>query len=110
VTPKPVRLTVAARRDVGGILAHYRREAGVPIADAFVDALQQALGFLAQNPAAGSLRYAYQTGIPGLRIWPIRRYPHLVLYLDGEHVLEVVRVLHGKRDIPASLRGSVKQA
>ena len=41
--------------------------------------------------------------IPGLRSWPLTRYPHLVFYMEREDHIDVWRVLHGVRDIPAWL-------
>jgi toxin ParE1/3/4 len=42
-------------------------------------------------------------GRPGLRSWPIARYPYLVFYREGEQRIEVLRVLHGRRDIASLL-------
>lgn len=84
------------------ILDYYMAEAGTPVALAFVDALDAALRHIAAHPASGSPRYAHEVDLPGLRVWPIRRFPHLVFYVEGGDV-DVWRVLHGERDIPAWL-------
>jgi toxin ParE1/3/4 len=42
--------------------------------------------------------------MPGLRAWRLSRYPYLVLYVEREEDIEVWRVLHGEREIPAWLR------
>jgi hypothetical protein len=34
---------------------------------------------------------------------PIRRFPHLVFYFERPDWVDVVRVLHGSRDIPSAL-------
>jgi len=39
--------------------------------------------------------------LPGLRCWPLVRYLHLVFYVERADRIDVWRVLHGKRDIPA---------
>lgn len=44
--------------------------------------------------------YAYELGLPGLRSWPLRRYPHLIFYLDRDDHVEIWRVINGMRDIP----------
>jgi len=36
--------------------------------------------------------------------WPLKRYPYVVLYLEGDAHIDVWRVLHGHRDIPASMQ------
>jgi toxin ParE1/3/4 len=41
--------------------------------------------------------------LPGIRCWPLRPWPQLVFYVEREQAVEVFRVLHGARDIPASL-------
>lgn len=35
---------------------------------------------------------------------PLDRYPYLVFYVEGKEDLDVWRVLHGQRDIPAFQR------
>lgn len=44
--------------------------------------------------------YAYELGLPGLRSWPLRRYPHLIFYLDRDDHVEIWRVINGMQDIP----------
>ena len=39
----------------------------------------------------------------GLRSWPLTRHPYLVFYLERPDHIDVWRVLHGQRDIPAWL-------
>jgi toxin ParE1/3/4 len=39
--------------------------------------------------------------LPGLRFWPLARYPHLVFYVERPEHIDVWRVLHGQRDIPS---------
>jgi len=45
--------------------------------------------------------YAHELNLSGLRFWPLARYPHLVFYVERPQHIEVWRVLHGQRDIPA---------
>ena len=56
------------------------------------------------RPAAGSSRYARALDLPGLRSWPLKRYPYLVFYTEREDSVDVWRVLHGRRDVPARMR------
>jgi len=85
-------------------VAALRAEAGAAVALRFVDEVERALAEIAAHPAAGSPRYAHALDLPGLRFRRLRRFPHLVFYLDGAGGPAVLRVLHGARDIPASLR------
>ena len=42
----------------------------------------------------------HELNLPGLRFWPLTRYPHLVFYVERPDHIDVWRVLHGTRDIP----------
>ena len=85
-------------------LGHYLREGEVQAALGFIDELERAYGHIAQFPASGSLRYGWELEMPGLRSWPLNRYPYLVFYRErGDHI-DVWRVLHGRRDIAAWMR------
>jgi toxin ParE1/3/4 len=101
VTAKQVIPREAAQRDIDQAIAHYAAEAGEPVAVAFIDALERAFRRIAQHPAVGSPRYAFELRLDGLRAWPLRRYPYLVFYVEREDHLDVWRVLHTQRDIPA---------
>jgi toxin ParE1/3/4 len=101
VTAKPGILREAAQRDIDQAIAHYMAEASKPVALAFIDALERAFRRIAQHPALGSPRYAHELRLDGLRAWPLRRYPYLVFYVEREDHLDVWRVLHAQRDIPA---------
>ena len=90
-----------ARRDVNEAIAHYLAEGSRQVAMGFVDALEQAYAHIARHPATGSPRYAHELNLPGLRSWPLARYPHLVFYVERTDHIDVWRVLHGQRDIPA---------
>jgi toxin ParE1/3/4 len=103
VPVKPVIRRAAADRDVEAIVDRYLAEAGVDVALKFVDALEAAFNHLSRHPATGSPRYGHQLNIPGLRSWPLSRFPHLVFYFERTEDVEVWRVLHGKLDVPAWL-------
>lgn len=102
---KPVRLRLVARQDIDGAIDHYLAEAGRDIAFGFIAALEAALEHMGRHPATGSPRHGHDLALPGLRSWPLRRYPYLIFYIEGADHLDVWRVLHAERDIPASLRG-----
>lgn len=100
MTAKPVRLTPKARQDISRIARHYRAAAGEPIALAFAEAVDRALRHISDHPASGSPRYAHWLELPGLRVWPLRRFPHLVFYVEQAEAVDVWRVLHGSQDMP----------
>lgn len=98
---KPVVPREQARRDVDDAVAYYLREGAAAAAVGFIDALEQAYAHIGRHRASGSLCYAHELNLPGLRCWPLHRYPYLVFYLDHADHVDVWRVLHGRRDIPA---------
>nr|WP_305793101.1 type II toxin-antitoxin system RelE/ParE family toxin [Sedimenticola hydrogenitrophicus] len=93
-----------ADQDVREAVDYYLREAGERVALAFVDALERAFLHVASHPASGSTRHVHALDLPGLRSWPVKRYPYLLFYVDKDDHIDVWRVLHDQRDIPAWLR------
>jgi toxin ParE1/3/4 len=63
-------------------------------ADAFIDRLDQSISSLAINPLMGRARDELS---PNLRSFPFGRY--VIFYLALPDGIEIVRVLHGARDL-----------
>lgn len=104
MSAKPVWPRELARRDIEAAIEFYRAEAGPQVALRFVAALERALQALARHPASGSPSYGQALEIPGLRSRRIGRFPYLIFYLEREDHLDVWRLLHAHRDIPAWLQ------
>jgi len=100
---KAVVLRQRAADDIDAIVAHYDGEGGSVLAGRFIDSVEQATRHLGRHPQTGSLRYSYELDIPGLRSWPLRTFPYLVFYVDAADHVDVWRMLHSARDIPAWL-------
>lgn len=98
---KPVVPRRLAEQDVEAAIEHYLSENAEPAALGFIDALEDAFQHMGRHPGTGSPRYAHELNLPGLRSWPLTRYPYLVFYVEREHHIDVWRVLHAQRDIPA---------
>lgn len=98
---KPVVPREQVSRDVDDAIAYYLAEGSEQAAMGFIDALEQAYAHIGRHPATGSPRYAHELNLPGLRSWLLTRYPHLVFYVERPEHIDVWRVLHGQRDIPA---------
>jgi toxin ParE1/3/4 len=101
VTVKPVVPREQANQDVDDAIAHYREEASSSVALGFIDALERSYTHIARHPGTGSPRYGHELDLPGLRSWTLSSYPYLVFYVERTDHIEVWRVLHGQRDIPA---------
>lgn len=103
-TTKPVIPRERAERDIDEVIAHFLEEGSEQAALRFIDALERAYSHLGRHPGSGSPRMAEELDIPGLRTWPMGRFPYLVFYLERDDHVDVWRVLHGRRDLPAWLQ------
>jgi toxin ParE1/3/4 len=101
VSPKPVVPSELANRDVDKAIAHYLEQSAPQAALGFIAALERAYLHLARFPQSGSPRYGLELNLPGVRSWALAGYPFLGFYVDLEDRVDVWRVLHGQRDIPA---------
>lgn len=101
---RPVVPREQARRDIDDAVAYYLDEGAEQAALGFVDAVEQAFLHIGRHPATGSSRYAHELDLPGLRFRPLRRYPHLVFYVERPDHVDVWRVLQGRHDVPVSMQ------
>jgi toxin ParE1/3/4 len=110
VTAKPIVPREQANHDVDAAVDYYLKEAGGRIALDFIDALERAYRHISRHPASGSTHYSVELSLAGLRTWPVRRFPHIVFYVEAPDEVDVWRVLHGPRDIPEWMRETVRNA
>ena len=101
MTPKSVIPRERAEQDVDEAIDYYSSEDAPDAALGFIDALEQAYRHIGGHPDTGSSRYAGELNLPGLRFWRLKKYPHLVFYVERSSHIDVWRVLHGMRDIPS---------
>jgi toxin ParE1/3/4 len=106
VNAKPLRLRSIALADLDDIAGRYAAEAGIPVAVRLAEAVERAVDHITRHPARGSLRYGNALNTPGLRFWPLRRFPYLVFYVEEADHVDVWRVLHARSDLPNLLRES----
>ena len=70
----------------------------------FFDSARQSFSQLARTPGIGSPYEVSNPRLQGLRKWPVRGFEkYLIFYLVRDDRLEVVRIIHAARDIPAIL-------
>jgi len=100
VTSKPAIPRERAVADANDAVDYDLREAEASVALGFINALEHAYLHISTHPATGSPRYAVELDLPGLRCWRLKRYPHLVFYVEREDHIDVWRVVHGEGDIP----------
>ena len=105
MSAKPIIPRTRAEQDIDEAITHYLDEQAPRAASGFVDALEAAYRHIARHPASGSSRYAHELDLPDLRSW-LSRYPFLVFYVECPQHIDVWRVLHTRRDLPAWLQES----
>lgn len=71
----------------------------------FLESVQAAFDQISDHPAIGSRRYAYSPLLKDLRVWAVPDFENYrVFYLERSDHVDVLRILHAARDIPAALR------
>ncbi len=103
---KPIIPRALANQDIDDAISYYLNEGAEQAALGFIDALERAYKHISRHPESGSSRYAHELDLPGLRSWSLKRYPYLVFYIEREDHIDVWRVLHGMRAIPAWMQDS----
>lgn len=104
MTIKPVVPRDRAIHDVEHAIDYYLDEGAAQAASDLIDALQAAYGLIGAHPGIGSPRYGYELDIPGLRGRALDHFPYTILYVERAGHIDVLRVLHQRRDIPGLLR------
>ena len=94
-----------ARTDLLDASRYLVETASAEIAERFLNLAFDSFDKLADNPGMGAARAHPNPRLTGLRIWRFRPYPYLILYRTTQSTVEVLRVVHGARDIDLILRG-----
>lgn len=85
-------------------LATYIAKDSIDAASRLLDASEETFDFLAANAQAGAIYPTKNPRLDGLRVFQIRGFPnHLAFYFDRQSGIEVIRVLHGARNLTAML-------
>lgn len=96
-------LTPLARTDIFQIWS-YIAEQNEDAADRVEQAIYDACAFVAQGPMRGHCRPALTTR--SVRFWTLTRYPnYTIVYRSEMSPVQIVAVLHGKRNIGLLLEG-----
>ena len=84
--------------------AEYIRQDSPRSALRFLEAAEKAFHDLAMQPGLGIPEVCDSPHLAELRCWPIRGFEkHLIFYFPKPDGIEVIRVLHGSRDIQSIL-------
>lgn len=75
-------------------------QASTEVALRFIDAAEQALERLSEQPAIGAQREFANPRLAGIRMWPVPEFSrYLIFYQHNDDEIRVLRVLHSSRDI-----------
>lgn len=94
------RVLPVADRDLDDQAAYLAHEASLETALRFYDAAGVTFERIARMPGIGERRESDNPSLAGLRVWRVQSFEsHLVFYRQAGELVEIVRVLHGARDI-----------
>lgn len=92
-------LAPEAVRDLASIWKYLKRESGAATADRVESVLREKFGFLSKVPGAGHARRDLTTA--EVRFFAV--YSFLIVYRPETKPLQIVSILHGRRDVEAIL-------
>ena len=100
-----VTIRQAAATDTSSIFLYLATEATLEIAEEFLQALAAAYKHLQRFPEIGMELSGYSPDIQMLRRWPVPGFANYLVYhrMDNGGV-DIVRILHGARDVHALLK------
>mgnify|MGYP001592277062 CR=1 FL=1 len=87
-----------AERDIAGAVVCYAGDS-IETAERFLRELEDAVRRIERMPGTGSLRYARDLDMPGLRAHLLGGFPYVLFYFERDGHADLVRVLHTHRDI-----------
>jgi toxin ParE1/3/4 len=103
MTLRILRRRKAARdaEDIADYIAKDSLDAGVK----FLENTESTLKDLAANPSIGSPFQSEYPELANLRFRRVKGFPnHVIFYFEPKDAIEVVRILHGARDLETELR------
>ncbi len=91
----------AAKRDLIAQWVWYAENAGVDVADRFLAAAQKTLELLARQPESGAPYVSRESEVSRIRRFPVSDGFETILlfYLPLKDGVDLVRVVHGRRDL-----------
>jgi toxin ParE1/3/4 len=93
-----------ARLDVIELAAYIGKDSKTA-ANRFLDASATTFQFLAEAPQIGALYPTKNDQLSDPRVYRVKGFPrHLAFYLERQNGIEIVRVLHGARDLDVALQ------
>ena len=88
-------LAPEAEQDLDDITAYLAEEGGARVARHVLKQIKDAIAFLSRTPGAGHSREDLTDA--AIKFWPV--YSYLILYKSASRPIEIVRIVHGSRDM-----------
>jgi len=102
---KPIRFRPQADADLDGLTQYYAAIAGTDLAYRFLDCVESTFRQVSQYPDSGAPVRPDTGRFEGYRSVLVHGFPRiLVFYRNLEDHLDVIRVIHGFRDLEDALR------
>ncbi len=93
-------LRPAAGQDIVDQAEYLRRHQSLQTGLRFYRAADETFRLIASQPEIGTRAEFRSSFLRGVRMFPLKRFPnHLVFYRRVENDVEIIRILHGARDI-----------
>lgn len=100
---RKIHLRKAARRDLDGF-ADFFADRSLSTAMRFAEAADAALSLLAESPLMGHPRSGEDPFLRQVRSWPVPGFEAILMfYKPSVRGIDVVRIIHGARDLPSIL-------
>ncbi|MBC8102600.1 MAG: type II toxin-antitoxin system RelE/ParE family toxin [Cytophagales bacterium] len=88
--------------DISEILDYLDENASPVVALRFYEAVQKSVASIEEMPGIGALRDFNRPVLQGMRMFVISEFSnHLIFYREASETIEIVRVLDGRRNLPA---------
>jgi toxin ParE1/3/4 len=99
-----ILVTPLAAIDLDDIVL-YLTSSNPDIALRFFDDVRSAFADLTRNPSIGVAHRSSNSMLQGLRRWPVKSFDkYLIFYKNAGDQVEIIRILHGKRDLELALK------
>ena len=94
-----VQIREAARRDLVDHFVYLAENAGMEVAERFLERAESSFGDLAGQPLMGAPLTLNHADLAGLRKWRIKDFDnHLIFYQPRQNGVSIARVLHAASD------------
>lgn len=93
----------AAREDLlAAALNLLDRSGSIEISERFTRTVDEKVALLVEHPLAGEACPVYR--VDGMRQFPVREFNYVIFYRSTHDGVQILRIVHGSRDIPSIFR------